>query len=163
MLSMLVPLIERIGYLPSYRTLDTLMGVAYTPEMVMALMFSASCALMVVLSGFLVIGSTSALTYNIIGHTKSVLILAGGALMFGDNMTYQKLLGVGVALAGMVWYTLGKIASPDENPSKPAMAVAPRKPTQAILANPRKAPESPTTTAVSPVKPPTRQHVTSTE
>ena len=153
MLAMLVPLIEKIGYLPSQRTPDTLMGFAYTPEVAMALIFSASCALMVVLSGFLVIGSTSALTYNIIGHTKSVLVLAGGALMFGDKMTYQKLSGVGVALAGMVWYTCGKISSsPDEKPSKPAMAAAPRK-----------TPESPTSTAVSPMKPPARQHLNSTD
>lgn len=156
MLSMLVPLIEKVGYLPSQRTPHTLMGFAYKPEVAMALIFSASCALMVVLSGFLVIGSTSALTYNIIGHTKSVLVLAGGTLMFGDKMTYQKLLGVGIALAGMVWYTMGKITSPDEKPSKPAMAVTP--------SNPRKAPpESPTSTAVSPMKPPVRQHVNSTE
>lgn len=128
MLSMLVPLIEKIGYLPSERTPDTLMGFAYTPEVAMAIIFSASCALMVVLSGFLVIGSTSALTYNSIGHTKSVLVLAGGALMFGDKMTFQKLVGVGIALAGMVWYTMGKITSPDEKPTKPAMAVAPSNP-----------------------------------
>ena len=130
------------------------MGFACTPEVAMALIFSASCALMVVLSGFLVIGSTSALTYNIIGHTKSVLVLAGGALKFGDKMTYQKLLGVGIAVAGMVWYSDGRMTStsPDEKPSKLAMAVAPRK-----------TPESPTSTAVSPMKPPARQHMNSTE
>ncbi|KAK9831047.1 hypothetical protein WJX74_001133 [Apatococcus lobatus] len=151
MLSILVPFVERIGYLPANRTSDTLLGFAYTPENTMALIFSASCALIVVLSGFLVIGSTSALTYNIIGHTKTVLVLAGGSLMFGDKLTYQKVLGVSVALAGMGWYTFGNIITSDEKAAKAAMAP------------PRKSPESPTKTAVSPMKPPARQHLSSTE
>ena len=149
---MLVPLIEKIGYLPAHRTSDTLTGFEYTLETTMALMFSASCALMVVLSGFLVIGSTSALTYNIIGHTKTVLILAGGSLMFGDKLTNQKLLGVGVALAGMAWYTFGNIMRSDEKPAKPAV----------VPSSLRQTPELPAKPA-SPMKPPARQHLSSTE
>jgi len=40
-----------------------------------------------------VIGATSSLTYNIVGHLKTVIILAGGCLLFGDEMPPQKLLG----------------------------------------------------------------------
>ena len=150
---MLVPLIEKIGYLPAHRTSDTLTGFLYTLEITVALIFSASCALVVVLSGFLVIGSTSALTYNIIGHTKTVLILAGGSLMFGDRLTNQKLLGVSVALVGMAWYTFGNIMQTDEKPAKPAV----------VPSSLRKTPESPANTAVSPMKPLVRQHLGSTE
>lgn len=35
------------------------------------------------LSTFLVIGATSSLTYNIVGHLKTVIILTGGVVFFG--------------------------------------------------------------------------------
>jgi solute carrier family 35 protein E3 len=49
------------------------------------------------------IGATSSLTFNIVGHIKTVLILAGGVIFFGDSMAPQKLLGVAVALGGIGW------------------------------------------------------------
>lgn len=39
------------------------------------------------------------------GHLKTVIILTGGCLLFGDSMPAKKLLGVGVAMSGIVWYT----------------------------------------------------------
>lgn len=39
------------------------------------------------------------------GHIKTVLILAGGCLFFGDEMPLKKLLGIAVAMAGIIWYS----------------------------------------------------------
>lgn len=55
------------------------------------------------MSTFLVIGVTSSLTYNVVGHLKTVIILTGGCLFFGDEMPPKKLLGVSVAMGGIVW------------------------------------------------------------
>ena len=43
------------------------------------------------------------LTYNVVGHIKTVLILSGGVLFFGDAMPPKKIGGIVVAMAGIVW------------------------------------------------------------
>jgi solute carrier family 35 protein E3 len=83
----------------------TLLGYHYTPQAVAAILFSAGLGLLVSLSTFLVIGATSSLTYNVVGHLKTVIILTGGCLLFGDQMPGSKLAGLGVAMAGIVWYS----------------------------------------------------------
>ena len=47
---------------------------------------SAVLGLLVSLSMFLMIGATSGVTFNVVGHAKTVLILAGGVALFGDAM-----------------------------------------------------------------------------
>lgn len=48
----------------------TLLGYSFTVEAVAAIILSAVLGILVSLSTFLVIGSTSSLSYNIIGHLK---------------------------------------------------------------------------------------------
>jgi solute carrier family 35 protein E3 len=55
------------------------------------------------MSALQVIGATSSLTYNVVGHVKTVLILSGGVLFFGDSMPAKKLGGILVAMLGIVW------------------------------------------------------------
>ncbi len=50
-----------------------------------------------------VIGATSSLTYNVVGHVKTILILSGGVVFFGDTMPPKKLGGIMVAMLGIVW------------------------------------------------------------
>ena len=57
------------------------------------------------LSTFLVIGATSSLTYNVVGHIKTVIILMGGCMFFGDEMPLKKLAGISVAMSGIIWYS----------------------------------------------------------
>lgn len=76
----------------------------YTPMAVAAIITSALLGLLVSLSTFLVIGCTSSLTYNVVGHIKTVLILTGGCMFFGDEMPPKKLLGVCVAMCGIIWW-----------------------------------------------------------
>jgi len=47
---------------------------------------SAALGLLVSLSMFLMIGATSGVTFNVVGHVKTVLIMAGGVVLFGDAM-----------------------------------------------------------------------------
>lgn len=81
LLGILVPIFEPIGlrdFAPG-----TLLGYQYTWEAVTAIVISALLGILVSLSTFLVIGTTSSLTYNIVGHLKTVIILTGGVFMFG--------------------------------------------------------------------------------
>jgi hypothetical protein len=48
------------------------------------ILLSAVLGLLVTLSTFLVIGATSALTYNVVGHIKTVGVITGGVLIYGD-------------------------------------------------------------------------------
>lgn len=66
---------------------------------------SACLGLLVSLSTFLLIGATSALTYNIVGHTKTLMILVMGVVVFGDSVSWKKMGGIGLALCGVVWYS----------------------------------------------------------
>jgi solute carrier family 35 protein E3 len=118
MMGLLVPLMEPVGWRHLFggggsfaavgalsRGDGTLLGYRYTPSAVAAILFSAALGLLVSLSTFLVIGATSSLTYNVVGHLKTVIILTGGCLLFGDQMPASKLAGLGVAMAGIVWYS----------------------------------------------------------
>ena len=53
-------------------TQDTLLGFLYTPGCVAAIALTAVLGLIVSLSTFLVIGATSSVTYNVVGHVKTV-------------------------------------------------------------------------------------------
>jgi hypothetical protein len=57
------------------------------------------------------------------GHLKTVIILAGGCLLFGDTMPPKKLAGVGAAMAGIVWCA-APLAVRREGAGAPAHAAA---------------------------------------
>jgi len=40
-----------------------------------------------------------------VGHIKTVIILTGGCLFFGDEMPLKKFLGIATAMMGIVWYS----------------------------------------------------------
>lgn len=46
-----------------------------------------------------------------LGHSKTILVLLGGWAFLGDTITSKKLIGMGLAVSGMVWY--GKASSAD--------------------------------------------------
>lgn len=101
LLAILVPLCEPMGWRD--RGPSTLLGYVYTPGSVVAIAVSSVLGLLVNLSTFLVIGATSSLTYNVVGHIKTVLILSGGVAFFGDSMPPKKAAGILVAMGGIVW------------------------------------------------------------
>ncbi|KAL3132226.1 hypothetical protein ABBQ32_008815 [Trebouxia sp. C0010 RCD-2024] len=105
MLAVLVPMMEPIGLFDRSLNAHTLIGYTYSISSVTAIAISSVLGLLVSLSTFLVIGATSSLTYNIVGHFKTVTILAGGCLIFGDTMSVSKVSGVALAMVGIAWYS----------------------------------------------------------
>eukprot|EP00887_Chlorella_sp_A99_P008012 scaffold12.g8012.t1 len=103
LLAVLVPVFEPMGWRDPGPA--TILGYHFTPGAVVAIAISSLLGLLVNLSTFLVIGATSSLTYNVVGHIKTVLILSGGVLFFGDSMPPKKLCGIAVAMCGIVWYS----------------------------------------------------------
>jgi solute carrier family 35 protein E3 len=62
------------------------------------------------LSIFLVIGKTSPVTYNVLGHFKLTVILTMGFVVFGSTLDAKVLMGIAVTLSGVLWYTHLKTA-----------------------------------------------------
>ena len=108
-LMLLIPALEPVGLFS--RAPGTIMGFEYTYGAIVAIMISALLGLVVSLSTFLVIGATSSITYNVVGHMKTVIIIVGGYLFFGDEMNPRKFLGIVLCLGGVYWYTHVKLAS----------------------------------------------------
>lgn len=55
-------------------------------------------------SGAAVLRWTLVLTWQVLGHTKTILVLLGGVLLFGDKVSSKQLAGMALAVAGMVLY-----------------------------------------------------------
>lgn len=56
-------------------------------------------------STFLVIGKTSAVTYQVLGHLKTCLVLAFGYILLRDPFSWRNILGILIAVVGMVFYS----------------------------------------------------------
>jgi len=81
----------------------------HNQEFWILLIFSCLSAFFVNLSTFLLIGRTSPLTYNAVGHFKLSAIIAGGYLLFGQPATFENLLGVFITFIGLFAYTKVKL------------------------------------------------------
>ena len=102
-LGVLIPIFEPVGW--AHAEHGTLLGYQYSSAAIVAIAVSAGLGLLVSLSTFLVIGATSSLTYNVVGHIKTVIILMGGCMFFGDQMPLKKLAGISIAMSGIIWYS----------------------------------------------------------
>eukprot|EP01032_Pedospumella_encystans_P007826 gene7826-9334_t len=77
----------------------------YTPECVIRIAVSCVFALGVNISNYLVLGKTSPLTYQVLGHLKTVLILVLGFTVFHKPVDMRNILGIAIAMVGVVAYT----------------------------------------------------------
>lgn len=97
---MLVPLIFVLDDVPKLVEFD------YSTDATRPLvLLSCAIALFVNLSTFLVIGATSPISYNVLGHFKLSLVVVGGFLLFGYAVDRSNILFMLIVLVGVVWYT----------------------------------------------------------
>jgi len=71
----------------------------------MVLLFSCLLAFCVNLSIYLVVGRTSPVAYNVLGHFKLLVILAGGVMFLNGDKSPIVLLGMSLAFIGITAYT----------------------------------------------------------
>ncbi|GFN88875.1 solute carrier family 35 member e3 [Plakobranchus ocellatus] len=93
--------------IPFFEPLDAFHGVFFNwpYEALAAVTASACVAFSVNLSIFWIIGNTSPVTYNMIGHLKFCMTLLGGYLLFHDPIQALQLMGILCTVAGVVAYT----------------------------------------------------------
>jgi len=80
------------------------MGYEYSVPALLMLCTSCSVAVLVNISQFACLGRFSAVTFQVLGHTKTVLVLLISWLYLGEHMSLRKLLGIVLAVAGMAGY-----------------------------------------------------------
>mmetsp|Transcript_26909 Transcript_26909/g.80667 ORF Transcript_26909/g.80667 Transcript_26909/m.80667 type:complete len:342 (-) Transcript_26909:39-1064(-) len=83
------------------------------------LAMSCSAAVLVNVSQFLVLGRFTAVTYQVLGHAKTICVLSVGYLFFGGVITGQQLLGMALAVGGMMSYSAASQAAPAAAPTSP--------------------------------------------
>jgi solute carrier family 35, member E3 len=86
------------------------------------LALSCLVAVGVNLSQFACLGRFSAVTFQVLGHTKTVLVLLASWLVMGESLSPRKALGMLLAVAGMVAY--GALSSSSGPPAGAAAAAA---------------------------------------
>lgn len=69
------------------------------------IMLSCLIAVSVNFSTFLVIGTTSPVTYQVLGHLKTCLVLSFGYILLHDPFNARNILGILIAIFGMGLYS----------------------------------------------------------
>ncbi|KAM7257944.1 hypothetical protein ACFE04_013685 [Oxalis oulophora] len=77
----------------------------YTPYVLFFIVLSCLISVSVNFSTFLVIGKTSPVTYQVLGHLKTCLVLAFGYVLLKDPFCGRNILGILIAVVGMVLYS----------------------------------------------------------
>eukprot|EP01039_Chlorochromonas_danica_P010665 gene10665-11832_t len=90
---------------PMFDDVYSLSKFQYTLPCVLRIALSCVFALGVNISNYLVLGKTSPLTYQVLGHMKTILILVLGFLMFKKALDMRNVLGIVVAMVGVIAYT----------------------------------------------------------
>lgn len=90
---------------PMFDNVADLVSFEYSSGVVFRICMSCIFALGVNISNYVVLGKTSPLTYQVLGHLKTVLILVLGVVIFNKEVDVQNVIGVVMAMAGVVAYT----------------------------------------------------------
>lgn len=99
--------ISAVLLIPLIPIFDDLSTLTQWPssDAIFAITVSSCLAFLVNLSIFLVIGKTSPVTYNVLGHFKLTVILTLGFVVFGSVVDWRNITGILVTLSGVIWYT----------------------------------------------------------
>mmetsp|Transcript_13971 Transcript_13971/g.23091 ORF Transcript_13971/g.23091 Transcript_13971/m.23091 type:complete len:365 (+) Transcript_13971:193-1287(+) len=115
MLLFVIPFLDNVRTGP-----DSLWHYKYSNMATFMILLSGFIAFLVNLSIFLVIGRTSPVTYNVLGHFKLTTIILGGFFLFGAPVDWRNIAGILLTLTGVFAYTHFKLEG--ERLSKEAAA-----------------------------------------
>ncbi|WVZ01226.1 hypothetical protein V8G54_027295 [Vigna mungo] len=86
-------------------TKQNVFAYKYSPIVLAFIILSCLIAVSVNFSTFLVIGKTSPVTYQVLGHLKTCLVLGFGYTLLHDPFTGRNILGILIAVFGMGLYS----------------------------------------------------------
>ena len=111
-----------VGFVPVFDDLKGILSYKMSVLAAAAISTSAFLAFLVNMSTFMIIGKMSAITYNVAGHAKLCFVLAVGYLLFDNKFSWLNMIGVSIAIAGVVAYSVIKMMPPSkpiESPVSP--------------------------------------------
>lgn len=95
---------------PVFENTDALLNYDLTSSAIFGVLLTCLVAVGYNVTNYVVLGELSPLTYNIIGHVKTILIVSVGSLMFNTLPSMAMLVGMTVAIVGVLLYTNEKEA-----------------------------------------------------
>lgn len=90
---------------PFFEDVRVLKDSDFSMPLIYHILISCLLALGVNVSNYLVLGKTSPLTYQVLGHLKTIMILVLGFVIFKYQSDAKSVLGIVIALGGVVAYT----------------------------------------------------------
>ncbi|GJP35224.1 hypothetical protein CLOM_g19732 [Closterium sp. NIES-68] len=109
-------------FVDAYLTGNNVFAFNYDFTVLSFILLSCFIAVAVNFSSFLVIGKTSPVTYQVLGHLKTCLVLGLGYLVLNNPFSWRNVGGILVALVGMMAYSYVQI---QEAKSREAQISAP--------------------------------------
>ena len=91
--------------IPFFDDIDNLMNYNWTWEVVSCILLSCCLALEVNISNYLVLGKTSPLTYQVLGHVKTILLLIISFYLFSYKLEKNNIMGIAIAMGGVIAYS----------------------------------------------------------
>ncbi|CAN8077187.1 unnamed protein product [Agarophyton chilense] len=88
---------------------DSIFQYVPTSSSVYRILFTGALALCVNVSIFLLIGKTSAVTYNVVGNGKTAFLFCVDFFVFKRPFDIANVFGMALTLSGVVWYTQLKL------------------------------------------------------
>ncbi|KAE8692914.1 putative protein TPRXL-like [Hibiscus syriacus] len=88
-----------------FLTKQNVFAFKYSPIVLGFIILSCIISVSVNFSTFLVIGKTSPVTYQVLGHLKTCLVLAFGYRLLHDPFTERNIIGISIAIFGMGLYS----------------------------------------------------------
>ncbi|KAL6627365.1 hypothetical protein ACP70R_031091 [Stipagrostis hirtigluma subsp. patula] len=92
-------------FLDGFLTNQNVFAFDYTAQVLFFIVLSCLISVSVNFSTFLVIGKTSPVTYQVLGHLKTCLVLTFGYVLLHDPFSWRNILGILIAVIGMVLYS----------------------------------------------------------
>ncbi|KAF6167843.1 hypothetical protein GIB67_027621 [Kingdonia uniflora] len=86
-------------------TKQNVFAYSYSPVVLAFIILSCLISVSVNFSTFLVIGKTSPVTYQVLGHLKTCLVLGFGYTLLHDPFTDRNIMGILIAILGMGLYS----------------------------------------------------------
>ncbi|XP_008661436.1 integral membrane protein like protein isoform X2 [Zea mays] len=96
----------------------------YSATVLGFIVLSCLIAVSVNFSTFLVIGTTSPVTYQVLGHLKTCLVLSFGYTLLHDPFTLRNILGILIAIFGMALYSYFSVREGKKKSANDALPVS---------------------------------------
>eukprot|EP00250_Pteridium_aquilinum_P010718 c19586_g3_i1 orf=524-1591(-) len=92
-------------FLDGFLTEKNVFAFTYSTPVLCFIILSCLISVSVNFSTFLVIGKTSPVTYQVLGHLKTCLVLAFGYILLQNPFSWQNIFGICIAVVGMGIYS----------------------------------------------------------